>query len=123
MQEAKKLFTKLCAKLDALSHLSLVPKPVVSDLEVRVDTAAIAMEEAAPVTASVANLRAPEEVHAAVRAAPPLTFTLVLLVGQSLWSLRTAEMPPIGWGCNEHPVTGRSTCQRLAHGPERRAGA
>jgi Mpp10 protein len=67
VQEAKKLFTVLCAKLDALSHLSLAPKPVTSELEVRVDTPAIAMEDAAPVTMSAANTRAPEEVHAKVR--------------------------------------------------------
>lgn len=67
LQEARQLFTVLCAKLDALSHLSLAPKPVVTDMSVRVDTAAIAMEDAAPVTMSAASLRAPEEVHAKVR--------------------------------------------------------
>jgi U3 small nucleolar RNA-associated protein MPP10 len=66
MQAAKQLFEKLCAKLDALSHLSLAAKPIVSELEVRVDVAAIAMEEAAPVTMSTANMQAPEEVHAPV---------------------------------------------------------
>ena len=66
LQEAKKLFAALTAKLDALSHLSLAPKPVTTELEVRVDTPAIAMEEAAPVTMSAANMRAPEELHAQV---------------------------------------------------------
>lgn len=111
MQEAKQLFTKLCAKLDALSHLSLVPKPVVSDLEVRVDTAAIAMEEAAPVTSSVANLRAPEEVHAAVRrhcrpTASPIVAAcsnwLMLLMKCCRPALRTAEALQCASHCATH---------------------
>jgi U3 small nucleolar RNA-associated protein MPP10 len=71
IQEAKQLFERLGAKLDALSHLSLAPKPVVSELEVRVNAAAIAMEEAAPVTMSTASMQAPEEVHAPVRSILP----------------------------------------------------
>ena len=63
LQEAKRLFRILAAKLDALSHLSYVPKPMVSDLEVKVDARAISMEEAAPVTVSAAHLKAPEEAH------------------------------------------------------------
>jgi Mpp10 protein len=62
----KILCTELFAKLDALSHLSLTPKPVVTDLEVHADMPAIAMEEAAPIATSVAVLQAPEEAHAKV---------------------------------------------------------
>ena len=54
------------AKLDGLSHLSAAPKLNTAELEVRVDTAAISMEEAAPVVASAASMKAPEEVHAQV---------------------------------------------------------
>lgn len=60
------MFKLLCAKLDALSHHSFTPKPVVSEVEVAVEAAAIAMEEAAPVTMSAASLKVPEEVHGKV---------------------------------------------------------
>lgn len=62
----KGLFAELSAKLDALSHLSLTPKPIVTDLEVHADVPAIAMEEAAPVATSMAAMQAPEEAHAKV---------------------------------------------------------
>lgn len=66
MQEVKNLYAQLAAKLDALSHLSLTPKPIVTDLEVVRDMPAIAMEEAAPVATSLAAMQAPEEAHAKV---------------------------------------------------------
>jgi U3 small nucleolar RNA-associated protein MPP10 len=66
VQEIKALCTELFAKLDALSHLSLTPKPIVTDLEVQADMPAIAMEETAPVAMSVAAMQAPEEAHAKV---------------------------------------------------------
>ena len=66
VQEMKSLFAELSAKLDALSHLSLTPKPVVTDLEVHAEVPAIAMEEAAPVATSLAAMQAPEEAHAKV---------------------------------------------------------
>lgn len=66
MQEIQALFKKLSSKLDALSHLGLAAKPVIADLEVKVDVPAIAMEEAAPVMVSTASLKAPEEAAAQV---------------------------------------------------------
>lgn len=66
VQAIKDLFTKLSAKLDALSHLGLAAKPVITELEVKVDAPAIAMEEAAPVMMSTASLKAPEEAVAQV---------------------------------------------------------
>lgn len=62
----KQLFRELSVQLDALSHLSLTPKPVLTDLEVHADMPAIAMEEAAPVATSLAAMQAPEEAHAKV---------------------------------------------------------
>ena len=44
----------LVAKLDALSHFHFAPKPVVEELTVRSDVAAVLMEEAAPVVVSAA---------------------------------------------------------------------
>lgn len=73
MQEMMSLFTELCANLDALSHLSLTPKPIITDLEVHADVPAIAMEEAAPVATSVAAMQAPEEAHAKVYFLPPFS--------------------------------------------------
>ena len=60
------MYAQLAAKLDALSHLSLTPKPIVTDFEVVRDMPAIAMEEAAPVATSMAAMQAPEEAHAKV---------------------------------------------------------
>ena len=68
MQEARQLFSVVCAKLDALAHSSLAAKPVVTDLEIKVNAPAVTMEDAAPVTMSAAGMQAPEEVHAKVRA-------------------------------------------------------
>lgn len=90
LQEAKKLFMVLKAKLDGLSHLGLGRKPVTSELEVNVDAAAIAMEDVAPVIVSAAHLRAPEEVHAKVCAAVaivgvPVCHLLALIPYKQSW--------------------------------------
>jgi len=50
-------------KLDALTHFHFAPKPVVEDLNVRSDVAAVVMEEAAPVTVSAAAMQLPGEVY------------------------------------------------------------
>ncbi|KAG1671302.1 hypothetical protein FOA52_010874 [Chlamydomonas sp. UWO 241] len=55
--EAKALFQALVSKLDALSHFHYAPKPVVEELAIRSDVAAVLMEEAAPVVVSVASMR------------------------------------------------------------------
>ena len=52
----------LCGKLDALSHFHYAPKPVLEELAVRSDIAAVLMEEAAPVAVSTASMRLPGEV-------------------------------------------------------------
>ena len=46
--EACALLKALFLKLDALSHFSFAPKPVVEDMAVRADVPALAMEEVAP---------------------------------------------------------------------------
>ncbi|GAQ82657.1 M-phase phosphoprotein 10 [Klebsormidium nitens] len=63
-REAAMLFKSLCLKLDALSHFTFAPKPVIEDASVRADVPALAMEEVAPLAVSDANLLAPEEVFA-----------------------------------------------------------
>ncbi|KAL2607436.1 hypothetical protein R1flu_026009 [Riccia fluitans] len=60
--EATLLFRALCSRLDALSHFSFAPKPVIEDMGVRADVPALAMEEVAPLLVSEASLLAPEEV-------------------------------------------------------------
>lgn len=61
--EATILFKNLCNKLDALSHFHFAPKPVVEEMEVKVDVPALAMEEVAPIAVSDASMLAPEEVY------------------------------------------------------------
>lgn len=58
------VFKSLCHKLDALSHFTFAPKPVIEDASVRADVPALAMEEVQPLAVSDANLLAPEEVFA-----------------------------------------------------------
>ncbi|GFH26984.1 protein kinase domain-containing protein [Haematococcus lacustris] len=62
-QSARLLFQELVAKLDALSHFHYTPKPVVEDLSVRTDVAAVRMEEAAPLAVSTASMQVPAEVY------------------------------------------------------------
>ncbi|KAF8071236.1 ceeh-2 [Scenedesmus sp. PABB004] len=64
-RQAAALFKALCAKLDALSSFAYTPKPVVEELEVRSDVAALSMEEVAPLAVSDAAMRTPGEVFAA----------------------------------------------------------
>lgn len=86
MQEIHALFKKLSSKLDALSHLGLAAKPVITDLEVKVDAPAIAMEEAAPVMVSAAALKAPEE-------AAQVTLSFCLLAVKDLLPMSHCVLP------------------------------
>ncbi|QLL33507.1 hypothetical protein HG536_0E04180 [Torulaspora globosa] len=61
--EITSLFTNLCYKLDALSSAHFIPKPAEKSLEVRVDTAAISMEDAQPLSMSSASALAPQEIY------------------------------------------------------------
>eukprot|EP00741_Cyanophora_paradoxa_P012260 tig00020604_g11847.t1 len=63
-EEIDVCFTKLCAKLDALSNFHFTPKPDFGALEVKANAPAIAMEEAVPLAVSEGALLAPEEVYA-----------------------------------------------------------
>lgn len=57
------LFSNLCYKLDALSSAHFIPKPAQKSLEVRVDTAAVSMEDAQPLSMSSASALAPQEIY------------------------------------------------------------
>lgn len=61
--EISQLFADLTYKLDVLSSAHFVPRPSQKSLEVRVDTAAITMEDAQPLTMSSASTLAPQEVY------------------------------------------------------------
>eukprot|EP00850_Spirogloea_muscicola_P010468 SM000061S19295 [mRNA] locus=s61:632077:636247:+ [translate_table: standard] len=63
-REATTIFRELCGKLEALAHFHFAPKPVVTDMTVRMDVPALAIEEVAPVAVTEASLLAPEEVFA-----------------------------------------------------------
>eukprot|EP00850_Spirogloea_muscicola_P021651 SM000257S08635 [mRNA] locus=s257:104640:107891:+ [translate_table: standard] len=63
-REAAAIFRELCGKLEALAHFHFAPKPVVTDMTVRMDVPALAVEEVAPVAITEASLLAPEEVFA-----------------------------------------------------------
>eukprot|EP00639_Heterosigma_akashiwo_P010580 CAMPEP_0206377766 /NCGR_PEP_ID=MMETSP0294-20121207/10359_1 /ASSEMBLY_ACC=CAM_ASM_000327 /TAXON_ID=39354 /ORGANISM="Heterosigma akashiwo, Strain CCMP2393" /LENGTH=626 /DNA_ID=CAMNT_0053826317 /DNA_START=21 /DNA_END=1901 /DNA_ORIENTATION=+ len=63
-EEMAKIFKKLCYKLDSLSNFHFTPKPVIPDLQVKVNVPAIALEEVLPAAVSAADALAPEEVHA-----------------------------------------------------------
>ncbi|CAM9747052.1 unnamed protein product, partial [Chrysoparadoxa australica] len=62
-EEMKGLFTKLCAKLDALSSFHYTPKPVIAEVKVKSNVPAIAIEEVLPVTLTDAQALAPEEAY------------------------------------------------------------
>ncbi|CCH60812.1 hypothetical protein TBLA_0D03120 [Henningerozyma blattae CBS 6284] len=61
--EITDLFNDLCYKLDALSSAHFIPKPLKKSLEVRVETAAISMEDAQPLTLSTSSTLAPQEIY------------------------------------------------------------
>ena len=61
--EISELYTDLVYKLDALSSAHFIPKPIKKDLEVRVQTAAISMEDAQPLSMSNASTLAPQEIY------------------------------------------------------------
>jgi len=57
-----RLFAKVCGKLDALSHLNLVPRNAKITKHKKLDMPAIRMEEITPITMSDASKLAPEEI-------------------------------------------------------------
>lgn len=61
--EVSALFAKVNHKLDALCSAHFVPKPAEKLLDVKVQTSAIAMEDAQPLTMSSADTLAPQEVY------------------------------------------------------------
>lgn len=66
--EARQLLKQLFTKLDALSHFHYAPKPVIEELAVRSDVAALVMEEVAPLAVSTAGMQRPEEMYRAAAA-------------------------------------------------------
>lgn len=62
--EITDIYASLCHKLDALSSAHFIPKPAQKSLEVRVESAAISMEDAQPLSMSSASTLAPQEVYA-----------------------------------------------------------
>ncbi|KAK5962151.1 rRNA-processing protein MPP10 PWA37_000186 [Arxiozyma heterogenica] len=65
--EISELFANLTYKLDALSSAHFIPRPSKKTLEIRVDTAAIAMEDAQPLTMSSASTLAPQEIYSVTK--------------------------------------------------------
>ncbi|SCU85887.1 LADA_0D10550g1_1 [Lachancea dasiensis] len=61
--EISELYKDLVYKLDALSSAHFVPKPAQKQLEVKVQSAAINMEDSQPLTMSTAPTLAPQEVY------------------------------------------------------------
>ncbi|KAG0657281.1 U3 snoRNP protein [Maudiozyma exigua] len=62
-EEITELFNNISYKLDVLSSAHFVPRPAKKSLEVRVETAAITMEDAQPLSMSSASTLAPQEVY------------------------------------------------------------
>lgn len=62
-EEITEMFTNLNYKLDALSSAHFVPRPAQKALEVRVESAAVTMEDAQPLTMSSASTLAPQEIY------------------------------------------------------------
>lgn len=62
--EISEMFSNLFYKLDALSSAHFIPKPPKKSLEVRVNTPALSMEDAQPLTLSTEQSLAPQEVYA-----------------------------------------------------------
>lgn len=65
--QARRLFDKVCRKIDALSNFSFAPRPKVPDAKITPAVPAIAMEEILPMGTSQADAQAPGEVHAKKR--------------------------------------------------------
>lgn len=61
--EISEMFSNLCYKLDALSSAHFIPKPAQKSLEIRVDSAAISIEDAQPLSMSSASALAPQEIY------------------------------------------------------------
>ncbi|CAB4252126.1 similar to Saccharomyces cerevisiae YJR002W MPP10 Component of the SSU processome and 90S preribosome [Maudiozyma barnettii] len=61
--EITELFNNITYKLDALSSAHFIPRPAKKSLEVRVESAAITMEDAQPLSMSSASTLAPQEVY------------------------------------------------------------
>ncbi|CAM9269203.1 unnamed protein product [Choristocarpus tenellus] len=66
-KELKILFTKLTGKLDALCNFHYTPKPVIPEMKVQADVAAISMEEVLPASVADGEALAPEEVYSKKR--------------------------------------------------------
>ncbi|KAL3235151.1 U3 small nucleolar RNA-associated protein MPP10 [Nakaseomyces bracarensis] len=66
--EISDMFTNLFYKLDALSSAHFVPRPAKKALEVKVETAAISMEDAQPLSMSSASTLAPQEIYSVGKA-------------------------------------------------------
>ena len=62
--EARSLFRALATKLDSLSNFHFAPKPTVAEMQIKTDAPALQLEEVAPLMASGASRKAPEEVFA-----------------------------------------------------------
>lgn len=60
--EADQIFRKICYYLDALSNFHYTPKPVINELEIKVNAPALKMEESIPLSYSMANQKTPEEI-------------------------------------------------------------
>jgi U3 small nucleolar RNA-associated protein MPP10 len=66
-EEVLRRFAHLAYKLDALSNFHFTPRPVVPDLAVKENVAAIRMEEIIPIGVSDSSLLAPQELFAVDR--------------------------------------------------------
>jgi U3 small nucleolar RNA-associated protein MPP10 len=66
-EEVLRRFAHLAYKLDALSNFHFTPRPVVPDLAVKENVAAIRMEEIIPIGVSDSSLLAPQEIFAVDR--------------------------------------------------------
>lgn len=69
--EITDIYVSLCHKLDALSSAHFIPKPAQKSLEVRVESAAISMEDAQPLSMSSASTLAPQEVYSVKKSDNP----------------------------------------------------
>lgn len=61
-EEADHLFRKICYNLDVLSNFHYTPKPVINEIEIKTNAPALNLEENIPLSYSMANQKAPEEV-------------------------------------------------------------